>query len=99
MKRLIAGLAVAASMMLAMAPTSASAAVQQVIEIYYYDSTYTVQLGFKIIYCDGSMYSEGQATRYQERYYTDWCPGSALTGGRPSTTEAALHSSPVSIAR
>ena len=83
MKRFIVGLAVAGFMTLAPA---ADAAIRQVTEIYYYDSTYTVQLGYMIMYCDGSTYSEGQKTRYQERYYTDWCPGSALDD-EPLSTE------------
>jgi hypothetical protein len=100
MKRFIAGLAVSASMLLAMVPNAANAVGRtQVTETYYYDSTYTVQLGYRIIYCDGSVYSEGQVTRYRETYYTDWCPGGALTGEQSSSSEAAQSSSLASFAR
>jgi len=76
MKRFVAGLAVVAAWVLAMAPTPIAAAVRQVTEVYYYsDATYTVEVGYMIIYCNGTTYSEGQKTTYQQRYYMDWCAG------------------------
>jgi hypothetical protein len=67
---------VLAALLLAVVASSVSALPAFSTETTYYkDANYKVAVGFRVLYCNGSVYTEGQVTPYRRTTIVESCNG------------------------
>ncbi len=76
MKRFLVRVSLAAFALFAVHPSTSEALgpARMSETTFYSDATHTVEVGFRIIHCNGQVYTTGTVTRYRVTELTDYCP-------------------------